>query len=186
MAVVAVLGALLLLGCPGGNNNDRQTEDVDANVTLNAQNAAAAAVLDNLAFTLPTGVPAFGTDAAATTVTFANNGTDAAIASGGNTATTDVTFGSCIFTVVTSTFAAGHPLAAGQQVTVNPCTYNVQAADVEVNGNPADGTIVLVLNGRRSNPVTVEIEIAADGTLLVNGEDTGIDIDETGTTGSGS
>src|SRR5439155_1831798 len=120
MALIAVIGALAVLGCSSGSS----TTFVSA--TAND--------LTNRAFAFPTGAGAslatmLGLpQGQAFTLQFANfGGTNVGpvtLDSGGSTASGTVTLGSCTFRFDRSTFPAGRGPQSGTQFTIDPCQSN--------------------------------------------------------------
>lgn len=75
------------------------------------------------------------------------------------------TFGSCIFTVKTSTNPA---VAVGTVFTYNPCTFTVATSGAPANGSTAARVATLSFNGALGN-ASIPVTIAADGAILING-----------------
>ena len=163
---LAAISVAALVACGGGTDPVLvAASDTDVSVA-----PAVAAALVNTPFAFPSGVAALGTTAA-TTIQFTNSAATPAfsVASGGNTATGVTTFGSCIFAVTSSTFPAGHPLALGQTVTVNPCNMNVNAAGAVANGVGVTRSVALVLGAASSSGASVVVAVTAGGALTLNG-----------------
>ena len=142
-------------------------------VTVNATTGTAASqALVGQPIVFSSGVPDLGTTAA-TTVTFTSSAASAtpafSIASGGASATGDLTFGSCIFTVKSSTFPAGSKLAVGAKITVSPCAVTLATGGVAATGAAAAVNTTLTLNGVTSAPYPVTVAITPTGTVQVNG-----------------
>jgi hypothetical protein len=174
VAIVAV-GSLTLMGCP---SDDEEARTVNQAVGVNTTTVAA---VQAQAFTLPSGT-VFGLAATTTpTLTF-NTPTTFTLASGGSTATGPVVFGSCTLTV-TGPLPPSVPLRPlGTIITFPTCNIQVNAVGtVAVGGASVQGTITLVLTGTTSSPITLPVSIDSDGTLVVNGVDTGAPV--TGTSG---
>ena len=166
LAILAT-SVVLLAACGGTDPTPAPLPVASANATVNT-NATIASAVANTPFTFGA-VPALGTTAA-TTLAFTSTGTTPAfsISSGGATATGTTNFGSCIFVVASSNFPAGHPLANGATVTVNPCTLNIATA-----GQPADSiarprSTTLQLGGTTSTGQSVAITINSNGTVTIN------------------
>ena len=164
LAILAT-SVVMLAACGGTDPTPVTVASADVTVATNATIASAVA---NTPFTFGA-VPEFGTTAA-TTLAFISIGTTPAfsIASGGATATGTTNFGSCIFVVSSSSFPAGHPLANGATVTVNPCSIKVATV-----GQPADSvarprTTTLQLGGTTSTGQSVAITINSGGTITIN------------------
>lgn len=102
---------------------------------------------------------------------FTSTGTTPAfsIVAEGGTATGTTTFGSCIFAVTSSTFPAGHRLALGQTVTVNPCNMNVNTAGAVANGVATSRSVALVLGAAASAGSSVTVGVNPGGQLSLNG-----------------
>lgn len=162
---LALTGATAaLVACGGGGGGTPQT--INGNVTGNVAAGNVAALLGQT-LTFPNGVPEFGT-AAATTVAF--GGTTAAptatISSGGNTATANVSYGSCIFTVTSSSIPG--ILVVGSKVTVNPCTLSFATNGKQVSFAEQAVPMTIVF-GTRSSVVTRNLVVNADGTVSFGG-----------------
>lgn len=168
--LAAVLCAVLA-GCGGGGD---PILGVTADTTLST-NATTAAAVANTPFSFSSGVAALGTTGA-TTVQFTSATATPGfnIASGGNTATGSTTFGSCIFAVASSSFPAGHSLAAGQTVTVNPCNLSVNTSGAVANGVATSRSVALLLGAAASAGSTVTIAVTAGGALTLNGSNVGL------------
>jgi hypothetical protein len=82
-------------------------------------------------------------------------------------------FGSCIFAVTSSNFAAGHPLALGQTVTVNPCNVDVNTTGAVANGVATSRSVALLLGAAASAGSSVIISVTAGGALTLNGSNVG-------------
>ena len=163
-----VLVSAVLAACGGGDSLPVTTTTSTSNVTAAVSSSTAAAVV-NQPFTFAAGVPDFGTTTP-TTVTFTSaTATPAfAISADGFTASGPTTFGSCIYTVTSSTFPAGSKLAVGQSVRVNPCNLNVATAGGNANGAPADREVKFVLGSVNSNGKNLAVVINANGSVVIN------------------
>jgi hypothetical protein len=156
-----------LVACGGGSN---PTIDPVATTNVTAPlNAATGAqliqALTNTPLTFAGGVPALGTTA---DTTLAINAGGFNIASGGSTATGQISFGSCIFTVgMDSTFPANHPLGPGKTVTVNPCEIEAQTAGATANGSTQQIGLSLKLGGKASARVDKPVVIQPGGAIQV-------------------
>lgn len=173
LAVLAVAAAFVLASCGGGGDAPTPVQVASADANLPA-NGTITAALSGTTFAFPTGVPGLGTTG---TTTLAFSGTAAApgfsIASGGNTAGGALRFGSCIFAVSSSTFPAGHPMALGQTVTVNPCNINLNTTGVVANGVAVNRSVGLVLGAAGSSGASVILGVNAGGGLTLNGNNVG-------------
>lgn len=168
-----VLAAVALAGCGGGGGEPAPVLVAPAQVALAAAPTTVAAVED-VPFTFPAGVPELGTTGA-TTLAFTSTGTTPAfsITAEGGTATGTTTFGSCIFAVTASTFPAGHRLALGQTVVVNPCNINVNTAGAAANGVAATRSVALKLGDAVSSGSSVTVQVNPGGQLTLNGNSVG-------------
>lgn len=169
---VAAVSLAILSACGGGDDSPLQvaTETPPVNVT--------GAVVESLAGanTFSTGVTEFGTAGTPTTVTI---GTGTAptfsIAAGGSTAGGTMSFGSCIFTITSSTFPAGHPLsattppAAPRAVTVSTCQVDPKTQGLAAGGATANAEVAFVLGAARSVPRLLPVSISPTGVVTVNG-----------------
>jgi hypothetical protein len=169
---IAVIACAVLAGC-GGGSSAPPVMGVATNTTL-ATNATTAAAVANTPFTFSSGVAALGTTGS-TSVTFTSTTATPAfsIASGGNTATGTTTFGSCIFAVTSSNFPAGHSLALGQTVTVNPCNLSVNTTGAVANGVATSRSVALLLGAAASSGSSVIIAVTSGGALTLNGSNVG-------------
>ena len=178
LAVVTSATALLA-ACGGGGGGGSDAPVAVATsasaVTVDASNGSTAVqAMANQPIVFASGVPDFGTTASTSVnITPPTSGTAAptfSIASGGATATGDMTFGSCIFTVKSSTFAAGSKLATGAKITVSPCAVTLATTGVPATGVAASVSVTLKLNTVTSTPYTEMIVISPSGTVTVNGQ----------------
>jgi len=170
LALALVAGTAMLSACSSG---DDETAMVVASDTVLAVNPTTAAAVKDTPFTFSS-VPALGTTAT-TTVAFTSTATTPAfsIASGGSTATGTTTFGSCIFAITASTFPAGHALAAGQTVTVNPCNMSVNTTGAAANGVATTRSVALLLGAAASSGQSAVVAVNAGGQLTLNGNSVG-------------
>lgn len=177
-AALVMIAVTTLVACSGGNNN-QPSNPVASNlsVPLTAANAAA---VSGKAFSFPGAVPALGTTAA-TTVTI--TGSTFSIGSGGGTATGNMTYASCIFTVLTSSIPT---IAVGQVITVNPCTLNVATQGLKSDLSAQNANATLLLGAVLSGAVTVSVTVSPGGAVTVGGISVGSVTLSTGATGSGS
>ena len=131
-------------------------------------------VLANKSFTLTF----TNTSAASPTTTVVVPGT------GGGTFVAATTYGSCIFTITSSTIAG---ITVGQQITVNPCTLNVATGGVKANGQATTVNILLQLGQIPSatNQSTVIID-PTTGIVTINNVNTGTTVTLATATGAGA
>jgi hypothetical protein len=165
--------ATALVGCGGDNDEPAPVAVVPAPTVL-AANATTTAAVEDVPFVFPQGVPELGTTAS-TSIVFTDTSTTPAfsISSGGNTATGTTAFGSCIFRITASTFPAGHKMAVGNEVTVNPCNIKVETSGLSVDAPAEQRSVALLLGSAASsgNPVTVDVN--PGGQLTLNGKAAG-------------
>jgi hypothetical protein len=165
--LLAVAAAVVLSACGGGGGGDAP-QVAAADTTVGVNSTVTGAVVST-PFSFPSGVSSFGTTGA-TTVTF--NDTSAtpafAISSGGNTASGTTTFGSCIFTITSSTFVAPSLLAAGNTITVNPCNLNINTNGQVANGEGQSRGVALVLGTAASSGTPVTVSVNAGGQVTLN------------------
>ncbi|TFZ04218.1 hypothetical protein [Ramlibacter rhizophilus] len=182
-----VLSAILALGlvaCGGGGSETPQVASSDVKVNADSSTTEAFA---NETFAFDSGVAALGTSGVATSLTF-TSGSSFAVSAGGNTASGGTTYGSCIFTVQSTTFGAGHPLGTvGQSVRIDPCQIDIKARGVAATGVPASVNAQLVLGSLASRGVSTSIRITESGELYVGQAlfGTVTTVPPTGATGSG-
>jgi hypothetical protein len=174
--LITVLAALCmaatLTACGGGGSGSTaQVASANTTVAMDATNGqTVTSSVTNKPFTFASGVADFGTTGS-TAVTFgASNSFQ--IASGSDSASGTMAFGSCHFKVTSSTFTSG-PLVSGNTVTINNCQLLVLT-----KGDPADGSqqsdqAQLVLNAATSAGVTVTVTITADGKVVINNTSVG-------------
>ena len=164
---LAAILCAALAGCGGGSSDPIL---VAPEVAVLPADATAVSALAGTSFGFPAGVPAFGTT---DTTTLSLSGTAAApgfgISSGGNTASGTMSFGSCVFVVSNSTFPAGHPMAVGATVTVNPCNIQTNTQRAAANGVQISAPVAMILGQATSTGSTVTVGVSASGQLLFNG-----------------
>ena len=183
-AVLVLVTSLALLACPG---DEEEFRNVDATIPVNSTGAGATQATP---FTFANG-SAFGAAVGANpaTLTFNTASTFTLTRTGGATATGTVAFASCTLTVTGGTLLPVSP-AAGSTLIFPTCNFRVLATGVEVDGASTTGTLTLILinaAGVRSESaaiINVQVAILADGTLVINNVNTGVDTDVTGTTGT--
>lgn len=182
---LAFVACVALVGCGGGSNPPAPIYGVAGDTVVAAGPVVTAAVV-NTAFNFSSGVPGLGTTAA-TSVAFTSTAASPAfeISSGGFKAEGTTTFGSCIFKVGNSTFPAGHALANGQTVTVNPCNININTTGATANGQATSRSVALLLGAAASAGATVTVAVNAGGQIVLNGA-TVATVTLTPVTGSGS
>ncbi|MHB8838603.1 MAG: hypothetical protein ACYC7F_06580 [Gemmatimonadaceae bacterium] len=155
---------------------------VAENTTLQV-NSTITSALVGTAFSFPGGAGALSSAVAGQNLamTFGGTSTSPTAAmtitnsSGGTVGTisTNVTFGSCIFAVTASTFPAGHALAQGQTITVNPCNIWVGTSGAVANGVATTRSVALLLGNASSANASVTVGVNAGGQLTLNGNTVG-------------
>jgi len=163
---VAATAVAVLVACGGGGSEPPKVASSNTTIAASATTMGAVANAD---FSFPSGVPAFGTTAP-TTFKVSGSGTalNSSISSGGKTASGNLGFGSCVITITTSTFEAGHPLAAGAQITVNPCAISLNTAGLVTSDSASTpvGTTI-TLGAAVSTPTIFSIRISPSGQVTV-------------------
>ncbi len=185
--LLAVAAAVVLSACGGGGGGSGGNDApavAAADTTVGVSSTVTGAVV-NTAFSFPSGVTSFGTTSA-TTVAFNDTSATPAftISSGGNTATGTTTFGSCIFTITSSTFVAPSPLAAGNTITVNPCNININTKGQVANGVGQLRSVVLVLGAAASSGTPITVSVTPSGQVTLNGAGVGTVTLQPGTGGT--
>jgi hypothetical protein len=196
VAVCALISALAIVGCGGGGGGDESVSPVTSGETVSNVNTGPIGVSSTTVQAL-VGLPATFSDSFifdpslghnSATLTFTGSGNTFDLDSGGSTSSGDTTFGSCILT-----YRRG-PLGV-KSITFPTCTFQVTASNVTAGGGAVSGTLTLTLSGPFGSgtcfPITVQIRIAADGSLLINDRPVNITISVTGapvtsTTGTGT
>jgi hypothetical protein len=85
--------------------------------------------------------------------------------------TARVTFGSCIFTITSTTGTKG--LTVGQQITVNPCSLRLETAGQQADGQPQQTNATVTLGTTQSTSTPVQVAVTPDGQVVVNGQPVG-------------
>jgi hypothetical protein len=177
VVVCALISALTLVGCGGGGDDDGGTVSSGETIgsvdtgTMNVNSSTVQALVGQ-SFTFQNGSifdPSIGNNPA--TLTFTGP-TTFSLTSGSSTSSGNTTFGSCTFT-----FTQG--VLAGKSVKFDPCTIQITTGNVTVGGGAVSGTFTLTLGTTRVS-ISVQINILADGTLVINGRPTGIIISSDG------
>lgn len=189
LACLVLSGSALLAGCGGGSDTVAPAQIAASSISAVITPVTGAAVISSVLdknFVFSSGVPAFGTTSP-TTLTFSGTGAAPtfAISSAEGTASGVMTYGSCIFRITQSTFAAGQPLALGNSVTVTPCELDLVTAGLPGNGTPTSTTVTLQLGTANSTPVTVTVTISPTGVVTVGSSTLG-SVTLTAATGAGS
>ncbi|MCV2368629.1 hypothetical protein [Roseateles oligotrophus] len=181
-SAMAVSGALLG-GCSDGT--DGEVIAATTNLVVPA-NATTVASVKDVPYVFASGVAELGT-ATATTVKFTSAGAAPAfsISSSEGAATGATTFGSCIFTVVTSTYPAIHPLAQFKIVRIANCGFQFNTAGVNA-GISIPVPSFFGLGSVNSASAPVSVVMTDTGSVTVNGTVVGnVTVGVTGGTGGG-
>jgi len=164
--VSLVSSAVLALGlaaCGGGGSEGAAV--ASSNTAVPASASTTAAVADK-SFAFSSGIPALGTTGTSTTLSFTSD-SKFAVTSGGSSASGVTTYGSCIFTVTSSTFTAPHPLAlGGTPVRIDPCQIQLQTSGVTA-GATTNTNATLTLGTLVSTPVLVPVVISNSGQVSI-------------------
>jgi hypothetical protein len=160
--------SFVLASCGGGDGDSLAVSSSNLTAPVNASTASAIA---GESFAFSGGVEKFGTTSP-TTVTLGSASTFSVAATEG-TASGNLTFGSCIFTVTASTFPATSPLALGKTVTVHPCNMTVATAGAPAVGGAAARAVSFVLEGNASQSHNLMVDVADNGTITVEGVNVG-------------
>ncbi|MEJ7930617.1 hypothetical protein WG922_11590 [Ramlibacter sp. AN1015] len=164
LPLIGGLLALALAGCGGGGGGSSAVVGNDIKTNANETTTAAFA---NETFGFASGVAAFGTSGTATELTF-TSGSSFAVSAGGKSAAGTTRYGSCIFTIATSTFEPAHPLGqVGASIRVDPCEIEIKAGGMAANGVPASRNARLVLANLASRDITAAIRVTESGQLYV-------------------
>jgi hypothetical protein len=135
------------------------------------------------------GISAFGTTTP-TVLTLSGSGATPSfsLTSGQDTAKGKMTYGSCIFTVTSSTYPTGHRLALGQVTRVSPCALSLNTAGRIADGTHFSSTMTWKLDTSESDSEVVIVSIDPNGKVMVNDIEVGSTtvVITTGSTGSGS
>lgn len=165
LAVLCMSATLTACG-GGGSGSTAQVASANTTIGMDATNGqTVTSSLTGKSFNFTSGVQDFGTTGATTLTLGASNGFQ--VASGGNTASGTMSFGSCHFKVTNSTFTSG-PLVNGNTVTVSACQLMVFTKGLPADGTDHSQSIELVLDGAASQTVTVTVEVLADGRVVIN------------------
>ena len=163
----ASTAALLALAACGGGGGDSSTPQVAASDAKVNASPATTAAMANQTFTFAGGIPALGTSGTATDLTF-TTGSSFSASAGGKTASGTTGYGSCIFTVTTTSFDPSHPLGVlNTPSRIDPCQIEVESGGVAATGVPASVNARLVLAELASRDITTAIRILTDGQLMV-------------------
>ena len=180
---LALTASALLAGCGGGSSNNAATvPDLPAVAISPANGAALISAVSNRTFPFPaaTGVAALRTTGPTNVVFSGQNFTISQTGSGAGSYSGNVGFGSCIFTVTSSTLPGVNP---GDVFTVNPCSLDVNTAG-QIVGTTTERDVVLVLGTASSTPVPTPVTVTTTGGVSIGTSTTIIGTVSTGTSGT--
>lgn len=177
---VSRLALLALVVVPVSCGDDDPSEpslvvSEDATVTVNAETVGA---IDGVEFNFDGAGAVFDPALAGQDVSITFESSDATPQAtiefeGGGTITADVSFGSCIFVIATSSFPAGHRLAQGQTVTVNPCNIRLGTQGAPADSIARQRAAVFILGSAASTGSTVTVVVNPGGSITINGKAAG-------------
>ena len=166
MAALAV--AALVAACGGDDAAPTVVATQDTKANVNPANVAA---VSKTPFPFPNGIPALNTTGSTTLTVTAGTATTTptfSVSSASGYANGTLGFGSCIFTINTSTVPG---LPTGTVVTVQNCTINVGTAGDPGNGVQTPQPVSMTLDGATSSTVTFQVIISATGTVTIFNQD---------------
>ena len=179
LLVLVLGGGMLMAACGGGGDSASTAAVASAPVktTIGKNDKASSAAILSAVFdtslTFASGVAAFGT-ATPTALALTNSGNAEApafsVTSAEGAANGAMTFGSCIFTIASSTYATTSALAQGKAVTVTPCSITLDTTGKPANGTASSVNLSMLLGTATSNPVAVVASISPTGAVTVNGK----------------
>ncbi|MDD2808160.1 MAG: hypothetical protein PHQ13_14275 [Rhodoferax sp.] len=135
--------------------------------------AATAALVAAGSVTFPAGVTALGTTAA-TTLTFSapaagSTAVPFTMASGGITSKGALTFGSCIFTITEQPVGTVLSTPVSTTVPTAQCQLNVATTNAVADGSTKPRDLTFTIGTTSSTVKSVNVTVAADGTISVAG-----------------
>jgi hypothetical protein len=158
--------AAFLVAC-GGSDSPAPAQVAASDLSTNAT-AATTAPLSGLTLTSgATGISSLGTTSTTTVaISGAAGSQTAVITEGAQSATTRLTFGSCIFTVISSNFPASHPLGSGKIVTISQCIVTANTSGLVVDSAAANRLISLIF-GSENVRTTSPVSVSSNGALRI-------------------
>lgn len=175
-----------LMACGGGSSTPARVASTDTTLTVGpSTGVAATAAVSGKTFSFPNGSLG-GTTAATVTLTSGVGGANSTfeLKSGADTVTGDYTYGSCIFTIKTTSNATLYPV--GKVVTYNPCSFVVSTAGATADGVATSRNVTFDLGrgGKSSGPI-FPVTVNPDGSILVGGLNFGVSATLVAGTGAG-
>ncbi len=155
-----------VVACGGGSNSPTPT--ATSNLAAAANGTTTNALYDR-ALVFSTGVPELGTTGS-TTITFSSNSANTLTplfsikTTDGGEAKGTTTFGSCIFTVTSSTTGF---IAAGKAIKIDPCTMNATMTGAVIN-QTTNSNVTLLLGSKSSVAVPIPLTVSATGVVTFN------------------
>lgn len=162
--LLVFLAATMVSACGGGGDDPAVLVATSDLVTPVNSTTAEAVLGENFVF--PSGVPSFGTTST-TTVQITSTSTFT-VTSAEGMASGDLSYGSCIFSVLTSSFASNHPLATGRVLTQNACTLGLATEGLDVGHERRRG-VNWLLGGIPSLAIVIHLLLDPDGLVRVRG-----------------
>ncbi len=166
---LGVFAAAALLSCGGGGGSAPAPVAVVTSDLAVAATAATVPAVVNTTFAFPSGVSSFGTTGTTTlSFTSATATPSFKIEADGGTATGTTTFGSCHFQITASTFPAGHKMAVGAIITVDPCEIEAGTTGASADGSAVTTNISIQLGNESSAGVPATMTIDSTGKVTLN------------------
>lgn len=196
IVILALAFSLVFFGCSSDDDDDGDQGPVDVGTNPVDLTRATAPMLNGETFNFSNGKALDpGLTGDPTSVTFRDlNATTglgtATVSSGNSTANAVVAVASLTFTWTTSNFPAGEGPQSLGRIVIARVEFQVSADGVIPGGDAVEGTLRLIIfsadGDRFTAEVSVSIVVDDAGILFVNGINTGIDVADTGLTGSGN
>lgn len=171
-----------LLACGGGSSSPARVASTNTTLAISpASGPAATAAVSGKTFSFPDG--ALGGTTAATIKLTSGATSTFELKSGADTVTGDYTYGSCIFTIRTTTNSSIYPV--GKVVTYDPCLFTVSTAGATADGVATPRNVTFILGNIQSSGLSFPVTVNPDGTLLVSGLNFGVSATLVAGTGAG-
>ena len=178
-----VATAASLVACGGGGDSTPTPTVAASNVTAKVTPTTVGAVT-NQSFAFNSGVAQFGTTSATTLAVGSTNGNPTFnVSSSQGTASGNLGFGSCIFTITSSTFPSTSALAVGKVIEIDPCSITVDTAGLSVQAGATAVPVTFTLGTAVSAAQNFTVDILDNGTVVVNGDNVAT-VQTTSTTGA--
>jgi len=162
--------ALIVVPAACGDDDPAEPTPVASENLVAPANAATIQAVTGQTFAIPNAGAAIAPAFAGQSVDLTFNESAAPTATivvGGTTIQTDVSFGSCIFTVtgVTGLNAAG--LTNGQRIIVNPCNFIVNTLGAPAGTTASQRNVQVTFGTSTSTPIRSTVTIGSDGTIVI-------------------